>query len=75
LGQLQIREPEELEIDLSALSSGQVNPVGAVVLFLGDLHRPSAQCNRGIEKPELERRAAEFQPPSPIGHLVHADRR
>jgi hypothetical protein len=75
VGRLQIREPDELQIDLSSLSSDRVNPVGAVVLFLGDLHRPSAWRDWGIEKPQLERRAAEFQPTSPIGHLAHAHRR
>jgi hypothetical protein len=69
---LQIREPDELEIELSALASGQVDAVGAVVLLLGDLHRPSVRRDFGIAKPELECRAAEFQPTSPIRRLVHA---
>jgi hypothetical protein len=75
VGRLQIREPKELQIDLSSLPSGQVNPVGTVVLFLGDVHRPSAWRDWGIEEPQLERRAAEFQPTSPIGHLAHGHRR
>jgi hypothetical protein len=75
VGRLQIREPKELQIDLSSLPSCQVNPVGTVVLFLGDLHRPSAWRDWGIEEPQLERREAEFQPTSPIGHLAHGHRR